>query len=98
MMTELKFEKNFRTTICASLFVPVSRWSQLKKLFVLPLVQKVKIIRMRTGMLHLGGKPRSVKALLRAKFENGFEEMLDEVGDFIDIRREDFPQFLWQFL
>jgi hypothetical protein len=35
-----------------------------------------------------------VKELLRARFENGFEEMFHEVGDFIGIRREDFLQIL----
>jgi hypothetical protein len=45
----------------------------------------IKKIKARLLWPRLGGKTISGKALLRAKFENGFEEMLDEVGDFIRI-------------
>ena len=42
----------------------------------------------------LGGKTSSVNVLLKAKFEYGFEEVLDGVRDFLSIRWEDFRQFL----
>ena len=42
---------------------------------------KARLLRPR-----LGRDARSVKALLRAKFENSFEEMLDVVGDSISKR------------
>ena len=67
-----------RTAIFAGFFVPVSQWSQSRKLFVLRVVQKVKIIRVRIGTLHLGNlNPREwryltpeVVALLKGKSDS----------------------------
>ena len=54
----------------------------------------IKKIKARLLAPCLGGKTRLEKALLGAKFENDFEEILDEVGDFIGISQEALHQFL----
>jgi hypothetical protein len=67
-----------RTAIFAGFFVPVSQWSQSRKPFVLRVVQKVKIIYVRMGTLHLGNlNPREwryltpeVVAILKGKSDS----------------------------
>jgi hypothetical protein len=53
-----------RTAMFAGFIVPVSHWSQWRKLFVLRVVQMVKIICVRVGTLHLGNlNPREWRYL-----------------------------------
>ena len=67
-----------RAAIFAGFFVPVSQWSQSRKLFVFRVVQKVKIIGVRIRRLYLGNlSPREwryltpeVVALLKGKSDS----------------------------